>query len=191
MFFELRTYDLKPGKATVYLEFFRTFGLGLVTRHLPLGGYWMTESGALNRIEHLWIYESFQERDACRASLLAERAWMDDFIPKAFVDVVAQQNRIMLLERSSPSFDDVIASRRNSHPNEAQSAPMFANRLNGLSYSGSALSGDALAGFRVVSGTAPGSHVTLTANDFNTLTAPEDGVFYHEILRPLGFSPLR
>ena len=55
MLFELRTYDLKPGKAPAYLEFFRTFGVRLVTRHLPMGGYWMVESGRLNRIEHLWI----------------------------------------------------------------------------------------------------------------------------------------
>ena len=69
MLFELRTYDLKPGKAPVYLEFFRTAGVALVTRHLPMMGYWMVESGRLNRIEHLWAYRDMAERDACRAGL--------------------------------------------------------------------------------------------------------------------------
>ena len=48
MLFELRTYDLKPAKAPVYLDNFRRNGVGLVTASLPLGGYWMTESGRIS-----------------------------------------------------------------------------------------------------------------------------------------------
>ncbi len=64
MIFEWRTYELKTAKALDYLQMFRTFGVESVTAHLPLGGYFLTETGALNRIDHLWIYESFAERTA-------------------------------------------------------------------------------------------------------------------------------
>ena len=112
MFFELRTYDLKPGKAPVYLDFFRTFGVSRVTRHLPMIGYWQVESGRLNRIEHLWAYDSFEERDACRAGLLSETEWMVDFVPKAFADVVAlmamrqrgRRNQAMAGWMAAPAF---------------------------------------------------------------------------------------
>ena len=191
MIFELRTYDLKPGKAPVYLEFFRTFGVGLVTRHLPMGGYWMVESGRLNRIEHLWIYDSFAERDACRAGLAQEREWVETFIPRAFADVVAQQNRIMALERGSDAVEQVIAARRNRHDNQPAGSAMFAAGLHGLSFSAGPLPGAPLAAFRVLSGEAPGTHVTLQAGDFDALTADTGGLAAHELLRPLSLSPLR
>lgn len=192
MFFELRTYDLKPGKAPVYLEFFRTFGVGLVTRHLPMGGYWMAESGTLNRIEHLWIYESFDERDACRASLVKDRAWMEDFIPKAFQDVISQQNRIMRLVQSSEAFDTVIAHRRDPHANQAATTPMFATGLHGLSYTHDPEGhGDTLAQFRVASGQAPGTYVTLSRGSLDDLLTGTENASGHALLRPLTLSPLR
>ncbi|WP_238364002.1 NIPSNAP family protein [Mesobacterium pallidum] len=191
MFFELRTYDLKPGKVPVYLEFFRTFGVALVTRHLPMGGYWMTESGALNRIEHLWIYDSFDERDACRAGLVKESAWMDDFIPRAFADVVAQSTRIMELTASSDAFDAVIAGRRTCLENQAPETPMFAPGLHGLTLSDTPPVNDSLAAFRVLSGDRPGTHVQIAAGSFASLTSGNSGALGHEILRPLSLSPLR
>lgn len=192
MFFELRTYDLKPGKAPVYLEFFRTFGVGLVTRHLPMGGYWMVESGTLNRIEHLWIYEDFEERDSCRASLVKDREWMEDFIPKAFQDIVAQQNRIMRLTRSSDAFDAVIENRRDTHDNQAAETPMFASGLQGMTFSdASEVNGEVLAQFRVATGHAPGNYVTLCAGSTVDLLAGTENAACHELLRPLTLSPLR
>ncbi len=191
MLFELRTYDLKPGKAPAYLEFFRTFGVSLVTRHLPMAGYWMVESGRLNRIEHLWAYADFAERDTARASLVQDRAWMEEFVPKAFADVVAQENRLMALHASSPAFDAVVNARRAPHPNQSAASAMFAPELHGLTISSNPVAGDHLAAFRVLSGPQPGSHVTLSAGTFEALAAGNDGALTHEILRPLTLSPLR
>lgn len=191
MFFELRTYDLKPGKAPVYLEFFRTFGVGLVTKHLPMMGYWMVESGKLNRIEHLWAYADFAERDGARAGLAGERAWVEEFVPKAFVDVVAQENRFLALEASSPAFDAAVAARRKVHANDAAGSAMFSSGLHGLTLSTGPVTGDAIARFCVLSGAAPGTQVTLTSGPFDTLAEGNDGTLSHEILRPLSLSPLR
>lgn len=192
MFFELRTYDLKPGKAPVYLEFFRTFGVSRVTRHLPMLGYWQVETGRLNRIEHLWAYESFAERDACRAGLVGETEWVRDFVPKAFVDVVAQENRILRLETSSGTFDHAVAMRKTRHSDQPADSPMFAQGLHGLSL-GSLLStaGEPVAGFTVLSGPEPGKKVTLSSGDFETLCTPQPGIDSHEVLRPLSLSPLQ
>ncbi len=191
MLFELRSYELRPGKAPVYLEFFRTFGLGLVTRHLPMGGYWMAETGALNRIEHLWIYADMAERDACRAALAGDGDWMQGFVPRAFGDVVRQENRLMALEQTSPALDAVIAGRRRSHASETPDTPMFAPGLMALGLSRKAPDvGRAAAGFRVLSGEAPGSRVTLAPLDMDRLERDGAGLDRHTILRPLGFSPL-
>lgn len=185
MFFELRTYDLKPGKAPVYLEFFRTFGVSRVTRHLPMMGYWLVETGRLNRIEHLWAYDSFEEREACRAGLVSDREWMEDFVPKAFEDVVAQSNRIMALDQSSDIFDRAVAARKAPRDDDDPESPMFGPGLMALTHGASA-PGDIVAAFQVKSGSDPDTRLTLSSGDFDTLS---NGA--HEILRPLSLSPLR
>lgn len=191
MLFELRTYDLKPGRALAYLEHFRTLGVGLITRHLPLGGYWMTESGRLNRLEHLWIYESLAERDTRRARLAQDRVWTEDFLPRAFAEFQAQENRFLALERSSVAFDAAVANRRARHPNQCAETPMFGDGLHSLTMSSRAITGDVIAAFRIVSGAMPGGHVTLAAGNTGAQPSFEDGIATHELLRPLSLSPLR
>lgn len=192
MIFELRTYDLKPGKALDYIDHLRTFGIALVTRHLPLGGYWMVETGRLNRIQHLWIYENFAERDSCRAGLAEDSAWVGEFMPTAFADVVAQENRFMHLERSSEDFDAVVASRKSTHDNQSADAPRFSASFHGLTVSASSgARGGHLAQFRVVSGAAPGSFVTLSAGAADEILVGSAGAMSHELMRPLSLSPLR
>ncbi|WP_229738104.1 NIPSNAP family protein [Sinisalibacter lacisalsi] len=191
MLFELRTYDLKPGKAPAYLDFFRTVGVGLVTRHLPMAGYWMVESGRLNRIEHLWVYADFAEREAARAALVKDRDWMEGFVPEAFADVVQQSNRFLALEASSPGFDAVVAERRTLHPNQPAASAMFAQGVHALTISANPVPGDRVAAFRVLSGEVPGARVTLSEGAFEALASSNDGVLTHELLRPLSLSPLR
>lgn len=192
MFFELRTYDLKPGKAPDYLEFFRTFGLELVTRHLPMMGYWNVESGHINRIEHLWAYESWDEREACRAGLVADADWMQGFVPEAFKDVVAQQTRVMTLQQGSESFDAAVVARKTHHRNQPKDSAMFAASLMALTIADEPIAnGDLVAVFRVQSGCNPGQAVCLSSGDYATLLHGNAGAATHEILRPLNLSPLR
>lgn len=191
MFLELRTYDLRAGKAPVYLEFFRTFGVGLVTRHLPMMGYWLVESGRLNRIEHLWAYESFAERDACRASLVKDNAWMNDFVPKAFVDVVAQSNRFLAVKSFTADFQTALDNRKAHHPNQPKDSAMFTANLFGLAIGGSVAPSDTeIARLGVVSGDNLGQEIALSRGPFETLLNAGKGAETHEILRPLSLSPL-
>jgi len=52
---------LKPGSAMAYVELFSQFGVVLVSKHLPLVGYWHSEVGELNQLWHPWAYESMNE----------------------------------------------------------------------------------------------------------------------------------
>lgn len=192
MFFELRTYDLAAGKAPDYLEFFRTYGLGLVTKHLPMMGYWLVESGRLNRIEHLWAYESFAERDACRATLVQDTDWMQEFVLKAFVDVVAQSNRFLTLTSSTPEFNACVAGRKSHHPNQTKDSAMFAQTFHGLAIGNDvAANPNEIARFKTASGHMPGQDVVLSHGSFDTLLNGTAGADLHEVMRPLAISPLR
>ena len=193
MLFELRTYDLKPAKAPVYLDNFRRNGVGLVTASLPLGGYWMTESGRLNRIQHLWIYDDFADRERCRANLPRDEAWMTGFIPGAFVDVVGQQNRFLKMVHGSGSVERVVAERRTVHANQTPEAAMFADTLHALAIHRDkpAANERTIALFEVLSGADTGHYITLSSGLADTLLAGASGAGEHEILRPLSLSPLR
>jgi hypothetical protein len=194
MIFEWRTYELKAGKALEYLQLFRTLGVESITTHLPLGGYFLTETGTLNRIHHLWIYESFVERTAARQNLAQEETWNRHFVPAAFPLIERQRNAFLSLRQGSPLLDLACTARRTRHGPQSPDAPLFAPRLLTLTHSAAPLAaeGEVLGRWQAASGHATGAFITLAAAPEETLqTPPESAVLEHELLRPLSFSPLR
>lgn len=73
----MRTYTVKPGKVQAYVKAYAELGRATQIKHLgqPLG-YYTAEIGGLNRIVHLWGYASLAEREAKRALLEADPAWV-------------------------------------------------------------------------------------------------------------------
>ncbi|WP_395541392.1 NIPSNAP family protein [Neotabrizicola sp. sgz301269] len=186
MIHEWRSYRLKPGAAAEYLVLLADQGLPLVTRHLPLMGYWLAETGALNVIHHLWSYAGWAEREAARAGLATEEGWTRGFIPRAFALVEEQQNRLLQLNRSSSAFEAALSRRRNSHPVRAAGVPLFAADCAGLVIGPP--SEAAIAQWTPLSGDPrPLSLLPRRADPLPA--APLPGAD-HTVLRPLVFSPL-
>lgn len=187
MIHEWRSYRLKPGAAPAYLALLADEGLPLVTRHLPLTGYWLGETGPLNTIHHLWSYADWTEREACRASLATETAWVEGFIPRAFALVEEQENRFLHTVESSPTFETVIANRRNPHAARKADASLFSPNCAAL-VTGQAASG-AVATWQAVSGAT--DIISLLPRQVNPI--PSNSLAKgskHFVLRPLAFSPL-
>ena len=192
MLHELRIYDLKPGAVPVYADLFRFRGLPYVTRHLPMVGYWATDSGALNRLYHLWVYRDLAERDNCRAALAADSDWMQGFVLEGFPLIRQQQNLILQLESGSPALDRAVAARRTDHPAAAPAAPPFAPGRMSLVEDPAIPAVEArIALWRVVSGAAPGRRLALHAHGEGDPFVAAPGAVRHEVLRPFSFSPLR
>src|SRR3970040_1292618 len=57
MFLEMRTYVLKPGMTNNFVERFAE-GLTARLQFSKLLGLWQSEVGGLNRVVHVWPYES-------------------------------------------------------------------------------------------------------------------------------------
>lgn len=191
MLYELRSYDLRPGQALAYLELFRTSGIQLVTRHLPLAGYWLTDTGSLNRIYHLWIYESLKERAECRVGLAADKEWNEEFVPKGFPMIVAQQNHIMECTASSVELDQVVADRRRAHAGQNADQPMFSDTLLSLTVGRAASSDQRLGEWTILSGNGPQRQVSLFRHIDGDPFSTAKGIDRHEVLRALSCSPLR
>ena len=145
-------------------------------------GYWMVESGRLNRIEHLWAYESFDERDACRAGLVKDARVDAGFRAQGLqVDVVAQENRFMALdEKHREAFDRAVDARaRPIIPDQPEGSAHVRRRLMALTWHKPVSPRElVVAGFyRSVRRGNPGSFVTLSVGQLRRrLCRPGTGI---------------
>ena len=187
MIHEWRVYRLKPGAAGEYLTLFAEEGLPLVSRHLPLMGYWLGETGPLNTLYHLWSYAGWAEREACRASLATEEAWVNGFIPRAFALVEEQHNRVLTATASSPLLAEALARRREPHPARTTGSALFASSFAGLVI-GEAPD-NAVAVWQSVSGGGD-APIALLPRNVDPVPGEASPQGHHIVLRPLAFSPL-
>jgi len=77
MIVEMRTYTLALGATGRYFKLYAEKGLGVQKRILGhLVGYYAVEVGELNKVVHLWAYDSLDERAKRRAALWADNEWL-------------------------------------------------------------------------------------------------------------------
>lgn len=195
MLYELRTYDFAPGDAIRYLDLFRREGLPLITRSLPLCGYWLTEIGALNRLHHLWVYQDFSDRTAKRAAFTADTEWTEGFLPRGLAMIRRQESRLLDLVKGSASLHAVAADAARPHAAESVDKPLLASSWAVLSFGGTSTDTripGLIGAWKVVAGDGRGSIVALAQFDA-AATISTDGAtaLQTDVCRPCGFSPLQ
>ena len=102
MIYEIRTYTIKVGKVNEYVKHFEQVGLPIISKYSRLVGYWLTETGKLNQIIHIWEYTDFDDRTQKRAALYEDKDWNEHFIKKAMEMIIEQESRIMRATSFSP-----------------------------------------------------------------------------------------
>ena len=76
MILEIRTYFTHPGKVNAWLENYEKNGLPVQKRMLGrLIGFFTSEIGELNKIVHLWAYDSLADREARRTAMAKDPEW--------------------------------------------------------------------------------------------------------------------
>ena len=193
MIFEWRTYRFAPGRATAYLAAFQSEGLPLVTRHLPLLGYWLTESGRLNVLHHLWVYTDLDDRTACRTPLAADTDWTAGFGPRAFPMIEQQETLLLTSRTASPRLSQAISTAReppaavlrrpaprdvlgDARDRTTRRRPRR-RRTTGL--------------WQVIAGRRPEAISRCPTPPGRRVTPPGRPALRRELLRPTTFSPLR
>lgn len=91
MIYEMRTYEVPPGKAAEFLRFYETHGLPLISRYARLAGCWTKESGTLNSVVFLWAYDDLGHRGVQRGKLAQDKEWQA-FIPTLLPWLVRQES---------------------------------------------------------------------------------------------------
>jgi hypothetical protein len=102
-YYEMRTYTLKPGTLNQYMELFNKEGAPIITKYLPMAGYFYREVGScLNQIIHIWRYETQDQRMELRKALYQDEVWTKEFLPKLMPFVEKQENTILIPFECSP-----------------------------------------------------------------------------------------
>jgi NIPSNAP len=112
MIIEMRTYTVQPGSVATVEE---RFGQALPARARlsPLAAFWHTEVGPLNRVIHVWAYDSLEERTRIRTESQKLEGWP----PNIREFVTEQESKISCRHRSRRS------SSRASSATFTRSAP--------------------------------------------------------------------
>ncbi len=95
MLYEMRIYELKVGSTVTYLRQFGEIGLPIVSKYCKLVGYWVIESGRLNRVVHVWEFESFEQRRRARERWWQDPEWNEKYLPLALPLVISQESVFM------------------------------------------------------------------------------------------------
>ena len=101
MFLEMRTYVLKPGMTNNFVEGFAA-GLPARLQISKLLGLFCSEVGGLNRVTHIWPYESFEDRERIGNEARKTGKWP----PKTQEFIVTQENKIIQLAPFSPPLPE-------------------------------------------------------------------------------------
>lgn len=103
MIVDHRIYTLRPGAVQPFLEMFEREGLPLYQHYCgKLLGYYVSDSGELNQVIHLWSYESVEDRERRRAALYRDARWTA-FLDAALPLIVRQESRLLKPTRFSPT----------------------------------------------------------------------------------------
>jgi hypothetical protein len=76
MIFDHRVYTIKPNRLARFLETYERLALPLQRKYLgePYG-FFVSHIGPLNRVVHLWQYESLADREQRRDAMEADSEW--------------------------------------------------------------------------------------------------------------------
>ncbi|XP_035524903.1 protein NipSnap homolog 3A [Morone saxatilis] len=92
-FYEFRTYCIRPDQNAAFLKLTNE-KIHLRTAHSELIGYWSIEYGGLNKVFHIWKYDSYSQRAAVRAALAQDLSWISEYLSKAIPMLTSQDNEV-------------------------------------------------------------------------------------------------
>jgi len=104
MIVNLRIYTCKPNRMGDFVKIYQELAWPLQQKYLGRClGWYTTVEGELNRVVHMWGYESQGDREARRKAMAADPAWGDYLAAAAKADVlVNMENRILAPTAFSP-----------------------------------------------------------------------------------------
>ena len=94
--YELRTYEVIPGKMAEIMDLYKSEGWAAISGHPPkLVGYFTGDVGAINELIHIWKFDDDADRRAFWTGVFSDPKFMA-FAKKVRPLFVSQKNKLML-----------------------------------------------------------------------------------------------
>jgi hypothetical protein len=102
MIYEERIYTIVAGRMDEYMKNYEELGLPVQLEVLgTLVGFFKTEIGGLNKVVHIWGYDSLDDRLEKRAILADHPDW-PRYLEANLELIVEQENRVLIPASFSP-----------------------------------------------------------------------------------------
>ncbi len=102
MVYEERIYTIRPGKMAEYLRNYEELGLPVQLEVIGnLIGFFRTDVGGLNKVVHIWGYESLDDRLKKRDELARHPDW-PAYLAANLPLIEEQENRVLIPAAFSP-----------------------------------------------------------------------------------------
>ena len=102
MIIEERDYRIKAGRLQQFVKTYEEYGLEIQKAYLgTLLGYFTSEIGELNHVVAWWSYESLQDRQIRRETMLADPRWQE-YLSRVIDLIDVQNTRILRPVSFSP-----------------------------------------------------------------------------------------
>lgn len=102
MIFDMRTYTIAPGQVDRYLDIYQSAALPVQQKILGrLEGYFISQIGDLNKLVHIWSYDSFEDRERRRDELFNNSIFVAE-AKKLYPLIEKQKNEILKPASFSP-----------------------------------------------------------------------------------------
>jgi hypothetical protein len=99
-FYELRTYDLLPGKLAEYMSYVSD-AIEDREKRSPNFGFWSLAEGNPDKFLHLWAYRDFDHRLEVRSGAMADPSWQK-YLSLAQPIIRRQRSTLMMPTAFSP-----------------------------------------------------------------------------------------
>lgn len=101
MLLDVRTYKIRPGCMAQHLALYEQLGYAAQVRHIgePLC-YASAESGEMNTIVHIWVYESAADREQKRARMMQDPEWKNYLTENAKAGFLIEQKTSLMTPAS-------------------------------------------------------------------------------------------
>jgi hypothetical protein len=102
MLFDVRTYDIEPGRLKEFVDVWGAYAKPVADRHgLELVGFFTSRIGRLNQVLIVWKYQDLAHFEKCRAERDADPGW-SEYRRQYGNMIVRQEDKIMAGAPFSP-----------------------------------------------------------------------------------------
>lgn len=98
MIYDLRTFTVKSGRFSEYIELHKKIAFPLLLKYLgePVG-YWASVTGEMNQFVHLWQFDDLSDMEQRQAALSGDSDWRDYVVNVLGKSEILQRQQSVLM----------------------------------------------------------------------------------------------